>query len=92
MAKNGIQVVPVVSTTGEVVDYVAQTSVKVSVQNGAKFVDVVNEGVLQTYEAPKTISHKQLPKTGTTESVLTFVGMAMTLALGFGFQKKKEGK
>ena len=92
LAKNGIQVVPVVSTTGEVVDYVAQTSVKVSVQNGAKFVDVVNEGVLQTYEAPKTISHKQLPKTGTTESVLTFVGMAMTLALGFGFQKKKEGK
>lgn len=94
LAKNGIQVVPVVSATGKVVDYVAQTqtSVKVDVQNGAKFVDVVNAGVLQTYEAPKTISHKQLPKTGTQESVLTFVGMAMTLALGFGFQKKKEGK
>ena len=98
LAKNGVQVVPVVSTTGNVVDYVAQnvaqtqTNVKVAVQNGAKFVDVVNEGVLQTYEAPKTISHKQLPKTGTQESVLTFVGMAMTLGLGFGFQKKKEGK
>ena len=94
LAKNGIQIVPVVSTTGEVVDYVAQTqtSVKVDVQNGTKFVDVANAGVLQTYEAPKTISHKQLPKTGTQESVLTFVGMAMTLALGFGFQKKKEGK
>lgn len=94
LAKNGIQIVPVVSTTGKVVDYVAQTqtSVKVDVQNGTKFVDVANAGVLQTYEAPKTISHKQLPKTGTQESVLTFVGMAMTLALGFGFQKKKEGK
>lgn len=102
LAKQGIQTVPVVSTTGNVVDYVTQnvaqtqtktqTNVKVEVQNGAKFVDVVNEGVLQTYEAPKTISHKQLPKTGTQESVLTFVGMAMTLALGFGFQKKKEGK
>lgn len=94
LAKNGIQVVPVVSTTGKVVDYVAQTqtSVKVDVQNGTKFVDVANAGVLQTYEAPKTISHKQLPKAGTQESVLTFVGMAMTLALGFGFQKKKEGK
>lgn len=94
LTKNGIPVVPVVSSTGNVVNYVAQTqtSVKVDVQNGAKFIDVVSAGVLQTYEAPKAISHKQLPATGTKESVLTFVGLAMMGALGFGFQKKKEGK
>lgn len=94
LAKKGFQAIPVVSATGKVIDYVAQTqtSMNVAVQNGANFVDVVNAGVLQTYEAPKTISHKQLPKTGVQESVLTFVGMAMTLTLGFGFQKKKEGK
>ena len=47
LAKQGVKTVPVISTTGKVIDYVAQSEpknvVKLAVQNGSKFADASNE-------------------------------------------------
>lgn len=96
LAKQGVQTVPVISTTGKVVDYVAQNEpknvVKLTVQSGTEFADASSELESVAYNAPETISHKQLPTTGTKVSVLTFVGVSLLAMLGLGVQKKKEGK
>ena len=96
LAKQGVKTVPVISTTGKVIDYVAQSEpknvVKLAVQNGSKFADASNELDSVAYNAPETVSHKQLPTTGTKASVLTFVGVSLLAMLGLGVQKKKEGK
>ena len=96
LAKQGVQTVPVISTTGKVVDYVAQNEpknvVKLTVQSGTKFADASSELESVAYNAPETISHKQLPTTGTKVSVLTLVGVSLLAMLGLGVQKKKEGK
>jgi len=63
-----------------------------TVQSGTEFADVSSELESVAYNAPETISHKQLPTTGTKVSVLTFVGVSLLAMLGLGVQKKKEGK
>ena len=95
LAKQGIQSIPVISTTGKVVDYVAQekpkNEVKLSIQKGAEFIESSSEHEATIYDVPATVSDKHLPLTGEKESVLAYVGVSLLVVFGLGVQKKKEG-
>ena len=94
LAKQGIQSVPVISTTGKVIDYVAQETpkngVKLAIQNGTQFIESSSEEAT-AYTAPATVSDKHLPVTGEKVSVLAYVGVSLLVVFGLGVQKKKEG-
>ena len=94
LAKQGIQSIPVISTTGKVIDYVAQekpkNEVKLAIQNGTQFIESSSEEAT-AYTAPATVSDKHLPVTGEKVSVLAYVGVSLLVVFGLGVQKKKEG-